>query len=77
VDTKIIDGRQLTEEIEINRFQKNVVKNAGNEIIKVWNFLLHTFNTFHTFNFFVNLRFRKFVLYDEFNKTEAKERFDP
>ena len=36
---KFIDLRQLIEEIEINRLQANVVKNADTEILKVWNSL--------------------------------------
>lgn len=42
---KFIDLRQLIEEIEINRLQANAVKNADNEILKVWNSLPNTFNT--------------------------------
>ncbi|KAL4091398.1 hypothetical protein QTP88_026095 [Uroleucon formosanum] len=42
---KTIDLRQLIEEIEINRLQENVVKNADTEILKVWNSLPNTFNT--------------------------------
>ncbi|CAI6371114.1 unnamed protein product [Macrosiphum euphorbiae] len=42
---KFIDLRQRIEEIEINRLQANVVKNADTEIHKVRNSLPNSFNT--------------------------------